>query len=101
MVEPAILGFPIGRAGDFTHAFRRFDHQIIAARCRGRNTQLGQRLQNDTGGKSFVVTRFARHKGKTGVTQIVEYRSTAAATTRQANAVLLHSPGVALFPWVL
>ena len=101
MVESAILGFPIGRAGDFTHAFRRFDHQIIATRRRGRNTQLRQRLQNDAGGKGFVVTRFARHKGKTGVAQIVEYRPTAAAATRQANAVLLHSPGVALFPWVL
>lgn len=101
MVETTVLGFSIGRAGYFARPVGGFHHQIVAPRRAGRDAQLPQRLQNDVGRDAFVVTRFAGHKGETGVAQVVKYRPAAAAAPRQPNAVLLHAPGVALFPGVL
>lgn len=101
VVETTVLGFSIGRAGYFARPVGGFHHQIVAPRRAGRDAQLPQRLQNDVGRDAFVVTRFAGHKGETGVAQVVKYRPAAAAAPRQPNAVLLHAPGVALFPGVL
>lgn len=101
MVETAILRFAIGGAGYFARPVGSFHHQVIAPRCAGRYAQLPQRLQNDVRGDAFIVPRLAGHKGETGVAQIVEYRPAAATAPRQPNAILFHTPGVALFPGVL
>lgn len=92
MVETTVLGFSIGRAGYFARPVGGFHHQIVAPRRAGRDAQLPQRLQNDVGRDAFVVTRFAGHKGETGVAEVVKYRPTAVAAPRQPNAVLLHAP---------
>lgn len=101
MVETAILRFSIGRAGYFSRPVGGFHHQIVAPRRAGCDAQLPQRLQNDVGRDALVVARFAGHKGEAGIAQIVKYRPAAAAAPRQPNAVLLHTPGIALFPGVL
>ena len=101
MVKAAIHRFAIGGTGDLAVAFGGFDHQIVAARGFRRYAQRIQRRQHDICGNGFIVLRFAGHKGKAGIAQIVEYRAAAAAATGQAHVIFFHTSGVALFPRVL
>ncbi len=101
VVEAAIFGLAIGRAGDFAIAFGGLHHQIVAPGGLGRNAERIQGIKHNRGGDGFIVLRFAGHKGKAGIAEIVEHRAAAAAATRQAHVVLFHAPGVTLLPGVL
>src|SRR5699024_3840134 len=50
---------------------------------------------------SYYVLRLASHKGKAGITEIVEHRAATAAAPRQADVIFFHPPGITLFPRVL
>ncbi|MNV36390.1 hypothetical protein D3C71_1278650 [compost metagenome] len=100
-METAIFGFAIGRAGDFTVAFGGFDHQIVTPGRFRRHAEGVQRVEHNRGGDGFIVLRFPGHKGKAGITEVVEHRAATAAATGQTHVVLFHAPRVALFPRVL
>ncbi len=101
MVESPIHRFAIGRAGYLAVAIGRFDHQIVTSRGFSRHAERIERIKHNGGRDGFVVFRLARHKGKAGIAQIVEYRTAAAAAARQADVVLFHTAGVTLFPRIL
>ncbi len=101
MVKTAIHRLAVGGAGNFARPFGGFHHQIVAPGGRRRNTKLRQRVNHNRGRDAFVILRFARHKGKTGIAEIVEHRAATAAAPRQTNVIFLHPARVALFPRVL
>ncbi len=53
------------------------------------------------GGDGFIVFRFTGHKGKAGITEVMEYRAAAAATAGQTDIIFFHTPRITLFPRVL
>ncbi len=101
MVEAAIHRFAVGGAGDLPVSLGSFHHQVVPPGRLCRHAERIQRVEHNRGRDGFIVLRFARHKGKAGIAQIVKHRAAAAAAASQTDVVLFHAPRIALFPRVL
>ena len=101
MMKTAVHRFAIGGSGNLAVAIVGFHDQIVAPGSLGGHAKRIQRREHDSGRNGFVVFRFARHKGKAGIAEVVEYRAAAAAAPGQPDVVLFHAPGIALLPRVL